>query len=268
MQTARRRQRFCLSRMIPDRVRNKLFRRGGILLWIMRSKFRAMSDFALDARLAADTIPIGDLALCTVLLMNDARFPWLISVPRRAGVSELTDLSEADATVLMQEICMAARVVTDLASPTSSMSARSATSSRSCTCTWSAGSSPIQAWPGPVWGHGSRTPYPEHAAAALIERAAGPPPPDRTIPKASHVRYRFRHQPAAAPQRRAQLGPGRTLRRRSEGLPRSSRAVPILRRNGAAHAGLLPLADLDRVSPLEEQAFLGSLQGARPSGRR
>jgi diadenosine tetraphosphate (Ap4A) HIT family hydrolase len=28
------------------------------------------------------------------------------------------------------------------------------------------------AWPGPVWGHGTRTPYPDHAATALIERAA------------------------------------------------------------------------------------------------
>jgi diadenosine tetraphosphate (Ap4A) HIT family hydrolase len=28
------------------------------------------------------------------------------------------------------------------------------------------------AWPGPVWGHGTKTPYPHHAATALIERAA------------------------------------------------------------------------------------------------
>ncbi len=28
------------------------------------------------------------------------------------------------------------------------------------------------AWPGPVWGFGARTPYPDHAAAALVERAA------------------------------------------------------------------------------------------------
>jgi diadenosine tetraphosphate (Ap4A) HIT family hydrolase len=27
------------------------------------------------------------------------------------------------------------------------------------------------AWPGPVWGYGTRTPYPDHAATALIERA-------------------------------------------------------------------------------------------------
>src|SRR5687767_7756889 len=37
--------------------------------------------------------------------------------------------------------------------------------------------------------------------------------------------------------------------------------VPILRRNGSARTGLLPLADLDRVAPLQEQAFLGTLDG-------
>jgi NAD+ diphosphatase len=35
----------------------------------------------------------------------------------------------------------------------------------------------------------------------------------------------------------------------------------ILRRNGGAHTGLLPLADLGRVSPLQDQAFLGTLDG-------
>ena len=40
-------------------------------------------DFALDPQLAADTVHVGDLTLCSVLLMDDARFPWLILVPRR-----------------------------------------------------------------------------------------------------------------------------------------------------------------------------------------
>ncbi len=48
--------------------------------------------FVLDARLAADTIEIGDLALSRLLLMNDARFLWLILVPRRNDLSELIDL--------------------------------------------------------------------------------------------------------------------------------------------------------------------------------
>ncbi|HEY7385238.1 MAG TPA: HIT family protein [Beijerinckiaceae bacterium] len=131
-----------------------------------------MSDFALDARLAADTMPVGDLALCAVLLMDDARFPWLILVPRRPGISELTDLSEADAAVLMQEIRMAARVVTDLAKPDKLNVGALGNIVQQLHVHVVGRFRSDPAWPGPVWGHGSRTPYPAHAAAALIERAA------------------------------------------------------------------------------------------------
>src|SRR5918993_976009 len=75
------------------------------------------SDFNLDKRLAADAIPIGDLALCSVLLMDDARFPWFILVPRRPGASEFTDLSDEDAATLMNEIRIAVRVMQGLAGP-------------------------------------------------------------------------------------------------------------------------------------------------------
>jgi hypothetical protein len=43
-------------------------------------------SFALDERLARDALVVGDLPLCRVLLMNDARWPWLILVPRREGL--------------------------------------------------------------------------------------------------------------------------------------------------------------------------------------
>ena len=45
--------------------------------------------FELNAQLAADTFEVGRLALCRVLLMNDARFPWLILVPQRNGLVDL-----------------------------------------------------------------------------------------------------------------------------------------------------------------------------------
>ncbi len=60
--------------------------------------------FTLHPTLAADTIPICDLPLCRLLLMNNANFPWLIMVPRRDGLRELFDLTPADYTVAMQEI--------------------------------------------------------------------------------------------------------------------------------------------------------------------
>ena len=53
--------------------------------------------FVLDPQLDNDTFEIGRLALSRVLLMNDARFPWLILVPERAGMAELIDLGDAPA---------------------------------------------------------------------------------------------------------------------------------------------------------------------------
>ncbi len=63
-----------------------------------------MGAFALDPRLAADTFALGDARLSRVLLMNDARFPWLILVPRRGNLAELSDLSPDERALLMEEI--------------------------------------------------------------------------------------------------------------------------------------------------------------------
>jgi hypothetical protein len=41
--------------------------------------------FALHERLERDALAVGDIALARALLMNDARWPWLILVPRREG---------------------------------------------------------------------------------------------------------------------------------------------------------------------------------------
>lgn len=64
--------------------------------------------FALHPRLAADTIPIGDLPLCRVLLMNHRHFPWLILVPRREGMREMFDLGPKDYHAVMEEVRLAA----------------------------------------------------------------------------------------------------------------------------------------------------------------
>ena len=129
-------------------------------------------DFALDPRLEADTIPIGDLSLSSVLLLNDARFPWFVMVPRRPGVSEITDLSEEDAAVLMGEVRIAARVMLELSRPdkVNLGALGNVVPQLHVHVVGRFRSDP--AWPGPVWGHGTRTPYPDHAASALVERAA------------------------------------------------------------------------------------------------
>ncbi|MGI5308549.1 HIT domain-containing protein [Rheinheimera sp. WS51] len=52
------------------------------------------NSFILDQRLAADSIYISDLKLCQVRLINDARYPWFILVPRLSNVAEIIDLSQ------------------------------------------------------------------------------------------------------------------------------------------------------------------------------
>ena len=129
------------------------------------------SAFTLDSRLAADTVEVGDLALCRVLLMDDARFPWLILVPRRPDLSEITDLSEPDASSLWQELRIATGVMQALAKPdkVNVGALGNIVTQLHVHVVGRFRSDP--AWPGPVWGFGTRSPYPLHARAQLIERA-------------------------------------------------------------------------------------------------
>ncbi len=139
------------------------------------SRYRSLMDtgFALDPRLKADTMPVGDLALSTVLLMDDSRFPWLILVPRLPGASELTDLSAEDAATLMGEVRIATGVMLALAKPdkVNVGALGNVVPQLHVHVVGRFLSDP--AWPGPVWGHGTRLPYPAHAAAALADRAGG-----------------------------------------------------------------------------------------------
>ena len=70
------------------------------------------TGWSLHPQLAADTAPVCDLALSRLLAMNDANFPWLILVPRRAGASEILDLRGEQAQ-LMDEIASVSRALKD-----------------------------------------------------------------------------------------------------------------------------------------------------------
>lgn len=59
--------------------------------------------FALHEQLQKDCTVIGELPLCTLLLMNDANYPWFVLVPRREQVREWYELSEVDQPQLLYE---------------------------------------------------------------------------------------------------------------------------------------------------------------------
>ncbi|HET9189628.1 MAG TPA: HIT domain-containing protein [Rudaea sp.] len=126
-------------------------------------------DFVLDPRLAGDTHRVGDLELTRVLLMDDARFPWLILVPRRANLRELTDLGTGDQQRLLAEIDRCARVLHTLEKPDKLNIAALGNVVAQLHVHVIARRASDAAWPRPVWGFGEREPY---TTDALPQRLA------------------------------------------------------------------------------------------------
>jgi diadenosine tetraphosphate (Ap4A) HIT family hydrolase len=116
-------------------------------------------DFILDARLQADTLPVISLDMCDVLLMNDARFPWLIVVPRETGLVEISDLGEHAQQRLWHEVNRAATVLRQAALCDKLNVGALGNIVRQLHIHVVARREGDAAWPGPVWGHGRAEPY-------------------------------------------------------------------------------------------------------------
>ncbi|PYC19106.1 HIT family protein [Pseudomonas mosselii] len=69
--------------------------------------------FTLDSRLQEDSLVLGDLPLCRLLLSKDANYPWFILVPRRADITEAFELEEADQQQLWVETTALAEALKD-----------------------------------------------------------------------------------------------------------------------------------------------------------
>ena len=127
-------------------------------------------EFILHAQLQKDTVTVGDLPLCRVLLAKDARFPWIILVPRQPGLREWHDLTEQDRAILTEEI---------------------AALSKAMQAAWGADKTNVAAlgnmvpqlhihivmrfttdpaWPGPIWGVGTAEAYDDAVLAETLTR--------------------------------------------------------------------------------------------------
>jgi diadenosine tetraphosphate (Ap4A) HIT family hydrolase len=128
--------------------------------------------FQLDPQLDTDTLPLGRLALSRVLLMDDARYPWLILVPERAGLAEIIDLDEADQMQLMREIAAVSQALKQMFNPDKLNVGALGNRVRQLHVHVLARFLSDQAWPGPVWGVGEPRPYPPHMAGVTMDRIA------------------------------------------------------------------------------------------------
>jgi diadenosine tetraphosphate (Ap4A) HIT family hydrolase len=125
-------------------------------------------NFTLDPQLAGDTVPVKDLALCSVLLNDDANFPWLILVPRRSGMVELIDLNEADRAALWSEIALASRVLKSVTKCHKLNVAQLGNQVAQLHIHIIAREKTDAAWPAPVWGKAPRKAYDAKARERLV----------------------------------------------------------------------------------------------------
>lgn len=112
------------------------------------------AGFVLDARLAADSAHIADGPLSQLRLMDDARFPWLILVPRIAAASEWIDLPGGQQRLLLAEINQAANLLRGLQPCDKLNIGALGNIVRQLHVHVVARREGDAAWPGPVWGSG------------------------------------------------------------------------------------------------------------------
>lgn len=114
-----------------------------------------MNEFALDPHLERDSLFIADGPLSQWRLMDDARFPWLVLVPRVVDATELVDLDGSQQRLLLAEINLAAKLLREADRCDKLNIGALGNIVRQLHVHVVARTADDAAWPGPVWGHGA-----------------------------------------------------------------------------------------------------------------
>jgi len=125
-------------------------------------------SFVLNEQLHRDTTLVADLPLCRCLLMNDARYPWLILVPRIAGLVEFHEVPRMHRETLYDEIELASRALLRISDAHKLNVAALGNQVSQLHIHIIARQLDDPAWPGPVWGVGDAQPYVEESKISLL----------------------------------------------------------------------------------------------------
>ena len=131
-----------------------------------------MEKFKVADAIASTTEPLFSFKLCEARLQADARWPWIVLIPRRPGARELEHLNAADRAILMEEIIVAGSAVRAIGSalgrPVEKLNLGALGNITPQLHAHVVGRrADDAAWPGPVWGVGVAVPY----EALALERA-------------------------------------------------------------------------------------------------
>lgn len=114
-----------------------------------------MSGFVLDPRLEQDSVFIADGPLSQVRLMNDARYPWLLLIPRVADASEWIELDGGQQRLLLAEVNQVGALLRNEPGVEKLNIGALGNIVRQLHIHLVGRHDGDAAWPGPVWGNGS-----------------------------------------------------------------------------------------------------------------
>ena len=126
--------------------------------------------FSLDPRLARDGIIIGSNEHNLLLMMNDARYPWFIVVPRLASACEWFDLTPEQQIQLHRDCMELGRCVRSAFHCDKINIGALGNIVKQLHIHVLGRYESDPAWPGPVWGHSPAVPYTENDKQHRIEQ--------------------------------------------------------------------------------------------------
>jgi diadenosine tetraphosphate (Ap4A) HIT family hydrolase len=140
---------------------------------------RATVDkFNLPPAFLTTSEPLIDLKLCHARLQLDARWPWVVLIPRKVGARELEHLSPQNRHQLSDEIVLAGAAVramgAALGRPVEKLNVGQLGNITPQLHVHVVGRRPDDAaWPGPVWGFGEPVAYAPADLEIAISAANG-----------------------------------------------------------------------------------------------
>ena len=67
--------------------------------------------FRINRKFLKSSHHITDLKLCSIRLHNNSKFPWLILIPQRNKITDMSDLNSKDQILLMKEIVYVSKIM-------------------------------------------------------------------------------------------------------------------------------------------------------------
>ena len=70
--------------------------------------------FKIDKKFLKSSYHIKELKLCSIRLHDNSKFPWVILIPKRNKITDMSDLNSKDQILLMKEIVHVSKIMKKL----------------------------------------------------------------------------------------------------------------------------------------------------------